>query len=57
MIPLIDGIAAQCFIATASYNEVGYKNLRYDGYVKSPAREDLMQSALELWKNGDVGQI
>ena len=24
------------------------------GYVKSPTREDLMQSGLELWKKGDV---
>ncbi|KAF8807426.1 hypothetical protein BYT27DRAFT_7099450 [Phlegmacium glaucopus] len=41
----------QCFIATVSYKDVGYKNL---GYVKSPAREDLMQNALALWKNGDL---
>ena len=49
----IDGWhAEQCFIATARYNDVGYKNL---GYVKNPTREDLMQTALKLWKNGDVG--
>jgi len=34
------------------YDDIGYQNLQY---VKNPSREDLMQEALVLWKNGEVG--
>jgi anaphase-promoting complex subunit 4 len=47
--------AEQTFLATLKYNDVGYQKLLEDGYVKRSAHEDLMQDALELWKNGQVG--
>jgi len=39
-----------------NYNNIGYQNLLDEGYVKRSAHEDLMQDALELWKNGKVRQ-
>lgn len=44
----------QTFLATLNYNTIGYQKLLDEGYVKRSAHEDLMQDALELWKNGKL---
>jgi|HubBroStandDraft_1064217.scaffolds.fasta_scaffold3550768_1 anaphase-promoting complex subunit 4 len=42
------------FIATAGYNDLGYQELRPEGYVIIPTREDLMLEAMQQWKDGHV---
>jgi hypothetical protein len=36
------------------YNDLGYQTLPFDGYVKGPSREDIVQRALQLWNEGHV---
>lgn len=36
------------------YNDLGYQELHPDGYVKVPAREDLMLDAMKRWEEGHV---
>ncbi|KAF4623938.1 hypothetical protein D9613_001828 [Agrocybe pediades] len=42
------------FIATVSYNDVGYHNTPHDSHVKNSTLEDLMRAALESWKTGQL---
>lgn len=45
---------APILIAMLSYNDLGYQNLRLDGYVNTPSREDLVQRVLQQWNEGHV---
>jgi anaphase-promoting complex subunit 4 len=36
------------------YNDLGYQNLRLEGYVNGPSREDLVHRALQLWNEEQV---
>ncbi|KAJ7092748.1 anaphase-promoting complex, cyclosome, subunit 4-domain-containing protein [Mycena epipterygia] len=45
------------FIATVGYNELEYQDLDPAEYVRTPAREDLMQRAMELWEQGQLASI
>lgn len=49
-----DRTLAPTLIAMLSYNGLGYQNLRLDGYVNTPSREDLVQHVLQLWTEGHV---
>ena len=41
-------------MATVGYNDLGYRELRPEGYVILPAQEDLMEEAMQQWKAGHV---
>ncbi|KAJ6575135.1 anaphase-promoting complex, cyclosome, subunit 4-domain-containing protein [Mycena capillaripes] len=45
------------FIATVGYSELEYQELGPTEYVKTPAREDLMHRATELWEQGQLASI
>ncbi|KAJ7786332.1 anaphase-promoting complex, cyclosome, subunit 4-domain-containing protein [Mycena metata] len=45
------------FIATAGYSELEYQELGPAEYVRTPAREDLMQRAMELLEQGQLASI
>jgi hypothetical protein len=45
---------APTLIAMLSYSDLGYQNLRLDGYVMASSREDLVQRILHLWNEGRV---
>ncbi|KAJ6604670.1 anaphase-promoting complex, cyclosome, subunit 4-domain-containing protein [Mycena vulgaris] len=53
----IQGQPARAFIATVGYSELEYQELAPAEYVKVPAREDLMQRAMELWEQGQLASI
>ncbi|KAJ7783806.1 anaphase-promoting complex, cyclosome, subunit 4-domain-containing protein [Mycena maculata] len=45
------------FIATVGYSDLEYQELGPAEYVRTPAREDLMQRAMELWEHGQLASI
>lgn len=45
------------FIAKVGFSELDYHELGPAEYVKAPAREDLMQRAMELWEQGQLASI
>lgn len=53
---LIGGLgSAPAYIATFSYNDLGYQSLHLEGYVTGPSREDMVQRLLTLKDEGQVG--
>jgi anaphase-promoting complex subunit 4 len=48
------GQSGQTFIGMFAYNDLGYQTLQFDGYVRGPSREDLVQRMLQLWNEGHV---
>jgi len=55
-LPTKDG-SGSTFIATVSYDDLGYQELQPEWYVNIPAREDLMLGAMEWLKEGRLHSV
>lgn len=45
------------FVATGSYNDLGYESLQADAYVNIYAREKLVMATVEAWNKGQVSRV
>ncbi|KAF7436837.1 hypothetical protein PC9H_003670 [Pleurotus ostreatus] len=45
------------FVATGSYNDLGYESLQADAYVNIYAREKLVMATVEAWNKGQLRSV